>query len=55
MRRPVAALRTRGETTSGELTEALGLARHGAKTVCGLLARTATTLLAHTLLRLTLL
>ena len=53
-RRPVAALRSRVETTIGELTDALGLARHGAKTVWGLLARTAATILAHTLLRLAL-
>ena len=54
MRRPVAALRNRVETTIGELTELLGLARHGAKTVWGLLARAAATLLAHTLRRLAL-
>jgi hypothetical protein len=51
-RRPVAALRNRIETTIGELTDRLGLARHGARTFAGLLARIATTLLAHTLLRL---
>ena len=54
VRRPVAALRNRVETTIGELTETLGLARHGAKTVWGLLARAAATILAHTVLRLTL-
>jgi hypothetical protein len=53
LRRPVAALRTRVETTIGELTEGLDLARQGAKTVWGLLTRAATTLLAHTLRRLT--
>jgi hypothetical protein len=53
-RRPVAALRNRIETTIGELTAHLGLARHGAKTFWGLLTRAAATLLAHTLLRLTL-
>jgi hypothetical protein len=52
VRRPVAALRNRVETTIGELTEALGLARHRAKTLWGLLARAAATILAHTLLRL---
>jgi hypothetical protein len=52
LRRPVAALRNRIETTIGELTDRLGLARHGARTFGGLLARTAATLLAHTLLRL---
>jgi hypothetical protein len=54
-RRPVAALRNRVETTIGELTEPLGLARHRARTVWGLLTRTAGTILAHTLLRLKLL
>jgi hypothetical protein len=54
VRRPVAALRNRIETTIGELTDVdrLRLARHGAKTVWGLLTRTAATILAHTLLRL---
>ncbi len=51
-RRPVAALRNRVETTIGELTDRLGLARHGAARFWGLLTRTAATLLAHTLLRL---
>ena len=55
VRRPVAALRNRVETTIGELTETLALARHGARTVWGLLARAAATILAHTLLRLALL
>jgi hypothetical protein len=36
----------------GELTEPLGLARHGARTFRGLLARAAAPILAHTLLRL---
>lgn len=54
VRRPVAALLTRIETTIGELTDVgrLGLARHGAKTVWGLLTRIAATILAHPLLRL---
>ena len=52
VRRPVAALRNRIETTLGELTDRLGLARHGAGCFWGLLTRTAVTLLAHTLLRL---
>ena len=52
VRRPVAALRNRVETSLGEITDRLGLARHGAKTFWGLLARTAATLLAHTLARL---
>lgn len=49
VRRPVAALRNRIETTIGELTERLGLAQHGARTFWGLLTRTAATILAHTL------
>jgi hypothetical protein len=52
VRRPVAVLRNRIETTTGELTEQLGLVRHQAKSVWGLLTRTVGTLLAHTLLRL---
>ncbi|MPZ24477.1 MAG: hypothetical protein GEU28_13305 [Dehalococcoidia bacterium] len=52
VRRPVAALRNSVETTIGELTETLGLARCRTKTVWGLLTRTAATILAHTLLRL---
>ena len=52
VRRPVAALRNRIETTTGEITEQLGLARHRATTFWGLLTRTAATILAHTLLRL---
>jgi hypothetical protein len=54
VRRPVAALRNRIETTLGEITDVDGLrlARHGARTFWGLLTRTAATLLAHTWLRL---
>jgi Transposase DDE domain len=52
LRRPVARLRNRIETTIGELTEQLRLAHHGARTVWGLLMRAAATILAHTLLRL---
>jgi hypothetical protein len=53
-RHPVAVLRNRIETTLGELTapEHLGLARHGAHTVWGLLTRCAATILAHTVRRL---
>jgi hypothetical protein len=51
-RRPVAKFRNRVETTVGELTETLGLARHRAKTFWGLLTRCAATILAHTLQRL---
>ena len=52
IRRPVAKFRNRIETTNGELTESLGLVRHGAKTFWGLLTRVAATILAHTLRRL---
>ncbi len=54
VRRPVAALRNRIETTIGEIADVDGLwlVRHGAHTVWGLLTRTAATLLAHTWLRL---
>ena len=51
-RRPVAALRNRIETSYGEITDRLELARHGAHTFWGLLTRVAATLAAHTLLRL---
>jgi hypothetical protein len=51
-RRPVAVLRNRIETSIGELTDRLELARHGVRTFWGLLTRTAATLFAHTLLRL---
>jgi hypothetical protein len=54
VRRPVAVLRNRIETTTGEITVGLGLDRHGAKSFWGLLTRTAATLLAHTLTRLAL-
>jgi Transposase DDE domain len=52
LRRPVAALRNRIETSLGEVTDHLELARHGAHTFWGLLTRVAATLAAHTLLRL---
>jgi hypothetical protein len=52
IRRPVAALRNRVETTIGELTEHLGLAHHRAHSFWGLLTRTAATMLAHTIIRL---
>ena len=50
----MARLRNRIETTIDEPTDPdrLRLARADAKTVWGLLARTAATILAHTLLRL---
>ncbi len=43
-----AALRHRIETTTGELTERLGLAHYSATTVWGLLTRTAATIQAQT-------
>lgn len=54
LRRPIAALRNRVETTIGEVTDHLALARHRATTFWGLLTRTAATILAHTVLRLAL-
>jgi hypothetical protein len=54
LRHGIAAWRNRVETAFGEITgiDGLQLACHGAHTFWGLLTRTATTLLAHTLLRL---
>jgi hypothetical protein len=49
VRRAIARLRNRIETTNGELTEQLGLAHHGAKTFWGPLTRTAAAILAQTL------
>ncbi|MEZ0494514.1 transposase [Kineococcus sp. TBRC 1896] len=47
----IAQWRNRVETTFGEITQVMDLARHGAHTFWGLLARTAATIAAHTLLR----
>jgi hypothetical protein len=47
----IAQWRNRIETTFGEITEQMGLARHGAHTFWGLLTRTAATIAAHTLIR----
>jgi hypothetical protein len=47
----IARWRNRIETTFGEITEQMGLARHGAHTFWGLLTRTAATIAAHTLIR----
>jgi hypothetical protein len=52
IRQVIRKLRNRIETTQGEITDQLELARHGAKTFWGLLTRTVNTLLAHTILRL---
>jgi hypothetical protein len=51
LRTIIAQWRNRIETTFGELTDLMGLARHGAHTFWGLLTRTAATIAAHTLLR----
>jgi Transposase DDE domain len=47
----IARWRNRIETTFSEITDLIGLARHGARTFWGLLTRTAATIAAHTLLR----
>ena len=54
MRRPVAALRNHIESTIAELTDSdrMRLARQDAKTLCGMLTRTAGAILAHALHRL---
>jgi hypothetical protein len=45
----IAEWRNRIETTFGEITDRMELARHGAHTFWGLLTRTASTIAAHTL------
>ncbi len=47
----IAQWRNRIEASFGEITDQMGLARHGAHTFWGLLTRTAATIAAHTLLR----
>jgi Transposase DDE domain len=47
----IAQWRNRIEASFGEITEQMGLARHGAHTFWGLLTRTAATIAAHTLMR----
>jgi hypothetical protein len=51
LRKIIAEWRNRIETTFGEITELMGLARHGAHKFWGLLTRTAATIAAHTLMR----
>jgi hypothetical protein len=51
LRKIIAEWRNRIETTFGEITELMGLTRHGAHTFWGLLTRTAATIAAHTLMR----
>lgn len=48
----IAEWRNRIETTFGEITDQMTLARHGAHTFWGLLTRTASTIAAHTLQRI---
>jgi DDE family transposase len=47
----IAEWRNRVETTFKEITDQMELARHGARTFWGLLARTAATIAAHTIMR----
>jgi hypothetical protein len=50
LQRLIARLRNRVETSFKEITDQMELARHGAHTFEGLLARTIATLAAHTIL-----
>ena len=50
----IAEWRNRVEITFGELTDTMELARHGAHTFHGLLARTTATIAAHCLAKITL-
>lgn len=50
LQRVIAKWRNRVETSFGEITDRMELARHGAHTFWGLLTRTAATIAAHTLL-----
>jgi len=47
----IAQWRNRIEVSFGEITDLMGLARHGAHSFWGLLTRTAATIAAHTLMR----
>jgi hypothetical protein len=51
-RKIIAEWRNRIETTFKEITDQMELARHGARTFCGLFTRTAAIIAAHTLMRL---
>ena len=51
LQKVIAQWRNRIETTFKEITDQMELARHGAHTFWGLLARTAATISAHTLMR----
>lgn len=50
----IAEWRNRIEVTNGELTDVMELARHGAHTVHGLITRTAATIAAHCIAKITL-
>jgi Transposase DDE domain. len=52
LQKVIAEWRNRIETTFGEITDQMELARHGAHTFWGLLTRTASTIAAHTLSRI---
>jgi hypothetical protein len=47
----IAQWRSRIEASFAEITEQMGLTRHGAHTFWGLLTRTAATIAAHALMR----
>jgi Transposase DDE domain len=51
LQKVIAQWRNRVETTFKEITDQMGLARHGAHTFWSLLARTAATIAAHTLMQ----
>jgi hypothetical protein len=50
LQKVIAEWRNRVEASFGEITDRMELARHGVHTFWGLLARTAATIAAHTLL-----
>ena len=50
LRKVIAEWRNRIETTFGQITDQMELARHGARTFWGLLTRTAATIAAHALM-----
>jgi Transposase DDE domain. len=52
LQKVIAEWRNRIETTFGEITDQMTLARHGAHSFWGLLTRTASTIAAHTLYRI---
>ena len=52
LRKIIAQCRNRIEATFGEITDQMELARHGAHSFCGLLTRTAATIVAHAAARL---